>query len=355
MPQRGSPAGLRRPCCGYYPLMADAPMTEPASYPAAGPPPLVAILAYQHLGLFEFGCALGMFVPVRPELEVDWYRSMICACEPGPLQALGGVRVEVPYGLDAIDEADIVLVPGWRNPDECPPPPLLDKLRAAHARGARLATICSGAFVLAWAGLLDGNEATTHWRLTALLASRFPQVRVREDVLYVDAGQIITSAGSATGMDMMLHMVRKDYGTRVANLVAQRLVLPPWRDADRSQIVTRTIPSGEPSRLARLMEWVRDHLAEDHTLGSLAERALLSQRTLQRQFLEATGLSPIDWVIHERVACAKELLEVSDRSLQWVCEKAGFGSQESFRRHFRALAGASPAAYRAGLRHRGGR
>lgn len=312
--------------------------------------PLVVIVAYENLGLFEFGCAVGLFAPVRPELDVAWYRTAICACEPGALKALGGVRVEVQHGLDLIDEADIVVIPGWRNPEECPPLELLDKLRAAHARGARLASICSGAFVLAWAGLLNGKVATTHWRLTDLLARLFPDVTVHADVLYVDNGQIMTSAGSATGMDMLLHMVRKDYGTRVANLLAQRLVLAPWRDADRSQRVTRSIPRGEPSRLARLMEWVRENLSQEHTLQSLAERALLSQRTLQRQFIEASGLSPIDWVIRERVAYAKELLETTDRPLQWVCEQAGFGSQESFRRHFRTLAQTSPAAYRANLR-----
>ncbi len=322
---------------------ATASATPPAS-------PLVAILAYEPLALFEFGCAVGMFAPVRPELEVAWYRSGICACEPGSLRALGGIRVDVVHGLELIDDADIVVIPGWCNPEECPPPALLDALRRAHARGARLASICSGAFVLAWAGLLDGCSATTHWRLTDLLARRFPRVQVRANVLYVDAGAVITSAGSATGMDMMLHMVRKDYGIRVANLVAQRLVLAPWRDGERSQLVNRSIPLGEPTRLARLMEWVREHLDQEHTLKSLAERALLSPRTLQRQFLDATGLSPIDWVIRERVLYARELLETTDRPLQWIGERAGFGSPESFRRHFRAHAATSPAAYRAGFR-----
>ncbi|WP_164252313.1 helix-turn-helix domain-containing protein, partial [Stenotrophomonas maltophilia] len=179
-----------------------------------------------------------------------------------------------------------------------------------------------------------------------------PRIDVREDALYVDTGSIITSAGSATGMDMMLHMVRKDYGARVANLVAERLVLAPWRDAERSQRVSRAIPHGEPTRLARLMEWMRRNLREPHSLGSLAEQAALSQRTLQRQFLEATGLSPIDWLIRERVAYARELLETTDRPLQWIAEQAGFGSQESFRRHFRGQVDASPTEYRS--QHRGG-
>ncbi|MGH8036584.1 MAG: helix-turn-helix domain-containing protein [Stenotrophomonas sp.] len=264
---------------------------------------------------------------------------------------LGSTQVQLPHGLEALDHADTIIVPGWRDPAERPPQALLDALTRAHRRGARIASICSGAFVLAWAGLLDGRSATTHWRLTDTLARAFPAITVREDVLYVDAGSIITSAGSATGMDMMLHLVRKDYGAHVANLVAERLVLAPWRDAERSQRVVRSIPNGEPTRLARLMEWIRRNLREEHSLRSLSEHASLSQRTLQRQFLEATGLSPIDWLIRERVAFARELLETTNRPLHWVAEQAGFGSQESFRRHFRGQTELSPTTYRE--QHRG--
>ncbi|WDS36625.1 helix-turn-helix domain-containing protein [Pseudoxanthomonas sp.] len=309
-------------------------------------PPTVAIVACHGQGLFEFGCAVGLFAPVRPELDVAWYTTQLCAGEPGALRMLGSALVQLPHGLEAVDQADIVVIPGWRDPAERPPEVLLDAVVRAHRRGARIASICSGAFVLAWAGLLDGRNATTHWRLTETLARQFPAVTVREDVLYVDEGSVITSAGSATGMDMMLHMVRGDYGVHVANLVAERLVLAPWRDAERSQRVTRAIPVGEPTRLARLMEWVRGNLHEDHSLRSLSEQAALSQRTLQRQFLETTGLSPIDWLIRERVAFARELLETTDRPLNWVAEHAGFGSQESFRRHFRSQTQVSPTGYR---------
>ena len=315
-------------------------------------PPTVAIVACHGQGLFEFGCAVGLFAPIRPELGVAWYSTLLCAAEPDALRMLGGAHVQLPHGLEALDHADTIVVPGWRDPAERPPQPLLDAITRAHQRGARVTSICSGAFVLAWAGLLDGRNATTHWRLTDALAREFPAVTVREDVLYVDEGSIVTSAGSATGMDMMLHLVRKDYGARVANLVAERLVLAPWRDAGRSQRVVRSIPMGEPTRLARLMEWIRANLREEHSLRSLAEHAALSQRTLQRQFLDATGLSPIDWLIRERVAYARELLETTDRPLQWVAEQAGFGSQESFRRHFRGQTQASPTAYRD--RHRNG-
>ena len=309
-------------------------------------PPTVAIAACHGQGLFEFGCAVGLFAPIRPELDVAWYTTQVCAAEPGPLRMLGGTQVQLPYGLEALEQADTIVVPGWRDPAERPPQPLLDALIRAHQRGARITSICSGAFMLAWAGLLDGRSATTHWRLTDTLAREFPNVRVRENALYVDEGSIITSAGSATGMDMMLHLVRKDYGARVANLVAERLVLAPWRDAERSQRVVRSIPVGEPTRLARLMEWLRCNLREEHSLKSLSEQAALSQRTLQRKFLDATGLSPIDWLIRERVAYARELLETTDRPLHWVAEQAGFGSQESFRRHFRGQTALSPATYR---------
>lgn len=309
-------------------------------------PPTVAIVACHGQGLFEFGCAVGLFAPVRPELGVAWYTTQLCAAEAGALRMLGSAHVQLPHGLEALEQADTIVIPGWRDPAERPPQPLLEALTRAHQRGARITSICSGAFVLAWAGLLDGRSATTHWRLTETLAREFPHITVREDVLYVDEGSILTSAGSATGMDMMLHLVRKDYGARVANLVAERLVLAPWRDADRSQRVVRSIPQGEPTRLARLMEWMQRNLREEHSLRRLAEHAALSQRTLQRQFLEATGLSPIDWLIRERVAAARELLETTDRPLQWVAEQAGFGSQESFRRHFRGQTRTSPAAYR---------
>ncbi|WP_411850781.1 helix-turn-helix domain-containing protein [Stenotrophomonas sp. LGBM10] len=309
-------------------------------------PPTVAIVACHGQGLFEFGCAVGLFAPVRPELEVAWYTTLLCAAEPGALRMLGSADVQLPHGLESLDRADTIIVPGWRTPAERPPQPLLDALVRAHGRGARIASICSGAFVLAWAGLLDGRSATTHWRLTETLARDFPAITVREDVLYVDTGSIVTSAGSATGMDMMLHLVRKDYGAHVANLVAERLVLAPWRDAERSQRVVRSIPKGEPTRLARLMEWMRRNLREEHSLKSLSEQAALSQRTLQRQFLDATGLSPIDWLIRERVAFARELLETTDRPLHWVAEQAGFGSQESFRRHFRGQTALSPTSYR---------
>ena len=223
---------------------------------------------------------------------------------------------------------------------------MLRCLRAAHARGARIASICSGAFLLAATGLLDGKSATTHWRYADTLKQRFPAIAVRANALYVDEGSLLTSAGSAAGLDMMLHLVRRDHGPRVANQVAQRLVVPPHRLGDQAQFVARPLPQDEAARLARLTDWVRAHPAGDWTLATLAGRAAMSVRTLQRQFQLSLGMSPVDWLIRERVEFARQLLETTARPLAHVASLAGFGSDESFRRHFRLATGVSPMAYR---------
>lgn len=310
-------------------------------------PHLVVALAYDRLCTFEFGCAVELFALPRPELGVDWYRFAVCASEPGPVRAAGGIKVQAPYRLTLMDRADTIVIPGWRDPDEAPPEPLLKKLRAAHRRGARLCSICSGVFVLAAAGVLDGATVTTHWRYAERLQARYPALRVNPDALYVDAGRIVTSAGSAAGLDMLMHLVRRDHGSAIANRVAQRLVLPPHRDGGQAQFVPRPLPSVGGDRLAKLIDWMRAHAGQPHTLASLAARAAMSPRTLQRQFRDATGLGPYEWLIRERVGLAKEMIE-RDPALPVarVAALAGFGSEESLRRHFRRIAATSPAAYR---------
>ncbi|MBA2673879.1 transcriptional regulator FtrA [Ramlibacter sp.] len=307
---------------------------------------LVAALAYDGLCTFEFGCVVEMFALARPELGVDWYRFAVCAEERGPLAAAGGVHVTVSHSLALLGRADTIIVPGWRDPDELPSAAVIRRLQAAHKRGARIASICSGIFVLAAAGLLDGRSATTHWRYAQQLRARHPSIDLQPDSLYVDEGQILTSAGSAAGLDMMLHLVRRDHGAKVANLVAQRLVMAPHRLGDQAQFIARPVAADEAARLSRLMDWVRAHPARPHSLESLAERAAMSVRTLQRQFREACGLSPVEWLTRERVQIARELLENTRKPLGQVAALAGFGSDESFRRHFRLLAGTSPLAYR---------
>ncbi|ABA53078.1 transcriptional regulator FtrA [Burkholderia pseudomallei] len=310
-------------------------------------PHLVVALAYDRLCTFEFGCVVELFALPRPELGVDWYRFAVCASEPGPVRAAGGIKVQAPYRLALMDRADTIVIPGWRDPDETPPEPLLKKLRAAHRRGARLCSICSGVFVLAAAGVLDGATVTTHWRYAERLRARYPALRVNPDALYVDAGRIVTSAGSAAGLDMLMHLVRRDHGSAIANRVAQRLVLPPHRDGGQAQFVPRPLPSVGGDRLAKLIDWMRAHAGQPHTLASLAARAAMSPRTLQRQFRDATGLGPYEWLIRERVGLAKEMIE-RDPALPVarVAALAGFGSEESLRRHFRRIAATSPAAYR---------
>ncbi|AOK31599.1 transcriptional regulator [Burkholderia singularis] len=308
---------------------------------------LVVALAYDRLCTFEFGCVVELFALPRPELGVDWYRFAVCASEPGPVRAAGGITVAAPYRLALMDRAQTIVIPGWRDPDETPPEPLLKKIRAAHRRGARLCSICSGVFVLAAAGILDGVTVTTHWRYAQRLQARYPLLRVNPDALYVDAGQIVTSAGSAAGLDMLMHVVRRDYGSAIANRVAQRLVLPPHRDGGQAQFVPRPLPRVSGDRLAKLIDWMRAHAAQPHTLASLAARAAMSPRTLQRLFRDATGLGPYEWLIRERVGLAKELIERDPAlSVARVAALAGFGSEESLRRHFRRIAATSPAVYR---------
>lgn len=191
-----------------------------------------------------------------------------------------------------------------------------------------------------------GQGATTHWRYAARLAQRYPQVRVEADHLYVDNGQVITAAGSAAGLDMLLHLVRRDYGARVGNLVAQRLVVAPHREGGQAQFLPRPMAPDEQGRLSRLMDWLRSHPAQPHTVASMAERAAMSPRTLQRHFRQATGMGPVDWLIRERIALVKEMLEVADVPLAQIAERAGFGSEQSLRHHFRRLAATTPLAYR---------
>src|SRR5215467_8658110 len=238
---------------------------------------LVAVVAYDDLCTFEFACAAEIFSLRWPGIDVPWYNFGVCAATRSPLRATGGVRFTAPHSLRLLDRADTIIIPGWR-PAVPPPRLLIRKLQNAHARGARLCSICTGAFVLAATGLLDGKPATTHWIHVARLQERYPEIEVRSNELYVDEGDILTSAGSAAGLDMMLHLVRRDHGAKVANQVAQRLVIPPHRLGDQAQFVPRPMPGDDAARLSRLMDWARSHPAAPHTPASLAARAAMSVR-----------------------------------------------------------------------------
>jgi AraC family transcriptional regulator, transcriptional activator FtrA len=310
-------------------------------------PHLVAAVAYDRLCTFEFGCTVELFALPRPELGVPWYDFAVCAAERGPIRATGGIAVQVSHSLRLLERANTIVIPGWRDPEEAPPPELLRKLRQAYERGARLCSICSGVFVLAAAGIMAGKRATTHWKYLDLLASRYPDIVVEPNALYVDEGQVMTSAGSAAGLDMLVHLVRKDFGPKVANQVAQRLVIPPHREGGQAQFVPRPVAADERGRLAKLLDWIRGHLSAPHTIESLAAQASMSPRTLQREFKVATGLSPYAWLVRERIERAKELLESGRLPAQRIAERVGMGSVESLRHHFRARVGATPAQYRA--------
>ena len=314
---------------------------------AKAPSPLVAVLVYDGLCTFEYGIAVEVFGLPRPELGPDWYRLVTCAVEPGPMRACGGLRVEADQGLEALESAGTIIVPGWKGPEAAPPPALIEALQRAHVRGARLMSICSGVFVLAAAGLLAGRRVTTHWRYAEQLTAAFPDLIFDADVLYVDEGDILTSAGSAAGLDLALHLVRRDHGPDIANHVARRLVLPAHRNGGQRQYVEKPVPSHERSRLSELLDDVRDRLDHPWTIAELARLAAMSERTFNRRFLAATGLTPGAWLVTARVDCARALLEAADLSIEEVALRSGFGGPATLRHHFRRHLGLSPTDYRA--------
>ena len=304
----------------------------------------VAVLAYDGLCTFEFGIAVEVFGLPRPEIA-DWYRFTVCAIEPGPLAATGGFKLIAGGGLEQLRRAGTVIVPGWRGIQTPVPDSLVKALRAAHARGARLVSFCSGVFVLAATGLLDGRRATTHWRYAEALARAYPLIRIEPDVLYVDEGRILTSAGSAAALDLSLHLVRRDHGARIANQVARRLVIPPHRDGGQAQFIDRPVQE-EGAALAALFDWMRRNLQRDLPIRLLAQRARMSERTFLRRFEDATGTTPKDWVVNERLKRARELLEGSAMAVERVATECGFGSADTLRHHFRTRLKLSPRRYR---------
>jgi AraC family transcriptional activator FtrA len=309
-------------------------------------PGLVAILAYDGLCTFEFGIAIEIFALPRPEFDFAWYRHSIVAVDQGPLRATGGFMVSADAGYEALTEARTIVIPGWRSRDELPPHALLDALRQAHERGARLLSICSGVFVLAAAGLLDGKRATTHWRYCDELARRFPAIVVDPAVLYVDSGQVITSAGSAAGIDACLHLVERDFGAHVSNTVARRLVMAPLRAGGQAQFIAAPVAQVPRHDLAVVLEWARERLGETLTVPRMAAKALMSERTFLRRFKDATGMTPKSWLQHERMARARSLLETSALDTEQVAQRCGFASAESFRVAFRKAVGLAPSFYR---------
>lgn len=311
------------------------------------PNPLVVALAYDGLCTFEFGVAVEIFGLARPELGPDWYRFAVAAADEGELRATGGVRVMADGDMSLIAQAGTVIVPGWRGADTPVPDALCQQLREAHRRGCRILSICSGVFVLAAAGLLEGCRATTHWRYLETLQQRYPDVEVVPDVLYVDEGTVLTSAGSAAGIDLCLHLVRRDFGQEATNSVARRLVVQPHRDGGQTQNIVRPVPvARESKRLGLLFDYLHQQLADNHTVASLASRAGMSPRTFLRRFQDATGTTPARWLLNERLMRARGMLEKTRLSLDSIAIQVGFGSSSTLRYHFQQHFSVSPAAYR---------
>lgn len=311
--------------------------------------PTIAVVAFDRISPFHLSVPCVVFGDAHPGMPR--FNFKVCAAEVGPINTTAGFSLGVKHGLPALKTADTIIVPSWRAPQERPPEPLLKALAAAQRRGVQVVGLCLGAYVLAEAGLLEGRHATTHWAYARDFAQRYPSVSVDADVLYVEDGNVLTSAGTAAGIDCCLHMVRQRYGADSANSVARRLVVPPHRQGGQAQFIEQPIPAtARGSRLAEMINWVRANLGRAHTLDSLASRALMGRRTFTRQFRQLTGTTFGAWLQNERLALTQRLLETSDHSIDAISALAGFGSPESLRLHFRRTFGVSPMAWRQSFR-----
>lgn len=297
----------------------------------------VALAATDGMLSFELTIATEVFG------ENPRYDFAVCGREA---VRVGRFLLEPDAGLDRLADAHTVLVPGWADVDADPPADLVEAVRAAHARGARVASLCTGAFVLAAAGLLDGLRATTHWAHTDVLAARYPRVTVDPDVLYVDNGRVLTSAGKAAAMDLCLHLVRTDHGPSAANAVARRLVVPPHRAGGQAQFVTTPVPTRDDHPLAALLPWITARLDQPLTVEDLARQANLSSRHLGRHFRAVTGTTPLRWLLTQRIRRAQELLETTDAGVEVIAESVGMGTATTLRRHFNRAVGVPPDTYR---------
>ena len=306
----------------------------------------VAVMLIDDSAPFEFGVVCEVFGIDRTDDGVPPFEFRVCGERAGePVRLSVGVQIVPQYGLEALEDADLVALPAAFIREEYPQA-VLDAVVAAHARGAVLLSVCSGAFVLGAAGLLDGRRCTTHWRHSDELAKRFPEAELDPDVLFVDDGEIITSAGTAAGIDACLHLVRRELGTAAATAIARRMVVPPQRDGGQRQYVAAPIPECEADSLEPLLSWMLETLDTEHTVASLARRAQLSTRTLARRFAAETGTTPQRWLATQRVSHARRLLEETGWAVDEIARVCGFGSAALLRHHFRRAVGVTPMDYR---------
>lgn len=305
----------------------------------------VAVVAFDGITPFELGTLCEAFGMDRSDEGLPVLDFAVCAPKPGSYRMSVGFGITVEHDLSRAESADLVCVPAYKDgasaPDE-----VLEVLRAAHARGATVLSVCSGAFALGEAGLLDGRECTTHWRYTSELATRFPAAHVVPEVLYVDSDRVITSAGTAAGLDATLHIWRKEYGAAAAAKVARRMVVPPQREGGQAQFIRTPVADCDVETLGPLLVWMLEHIAEQHTVEDLARRALMSDRTFARRFRAETGTTPHAWLTGQRVLRAQELLETTDHPVEQIAEEVGFGNAATLRHHFQRVRKVSPQAYR---------
>ncbi|HEX2577620.1 MAG TPA: helix-turn-helix domain-containing protein [Aquihabitans sp.] len=310
----------------------------------------------RNVSMFELSVPCEVFGLPRPEIPSWDYEHVVCSASGRSDAGQGGLQLRAGHGLEALETADTVVIPawyivhrpGWADHDVDPSTAAtVAAVGAAHRRGARLVSLCTGAFLLAEAGALDGRRATTHWLHAATLAERYPAVDVDPSVLYVEDGTVFTAAGTASGIDLCLHLVRLDHGAEAANSVARRMVVPPHRAGGQAQFIQAPVPSGaDGDPLGELLAWMAEHLAEPLTVEDLARRTSLSPRTFARRFAEATGTSPLRWLLGQRVALARRLLETTDLAVEEVARHCGFSTAAGLRSHFQREVGTSPAAYR---------
>ncbi|MDD4912340.1 MAG: helix-turn-helix domain-containing protein [Sideroxydans sp.] len=306
-----------------------------------------AVIVFDGISPFHLSVPCILFKKGGKNNSVPDFKVKLCAVEPSAVQTNAGYAIQVPQGLAALKGVGTIIVPSWNDTSVPPPKKLLDALCKAHQRGTRIVSFCLGSFVLAAAGLLDGRSATTHWQWAAELAQRYPRIKVKPDVLYVDEGDIVTSAGCAAAIDCCLHLIRTQHGVEVANHIARRMVVSPFRQGGQAQFIEQPVfDSVAPDRLSQVMDWMTQNLNAAHTLDELAERALMSRRTFTRRFRQVTGTTVGQWLLNQRLALAQRLLEMTDKPIELVAEAAGFTSPTLFRRSFGQAFGIKPSAYR---------
>ncbi|MEU8413597.1 helix-turn-helix domain-containing protein [Amycolatopsis japonica] len=308
--------------------------------------PRVAVLAFEGISPFHLAVPSLVWGPESPAGDMEPWPLTVVATEPGSLTTSAGYTIDVSAGLDALADADIVVVPWWSAPETATPAPVSAALRAAHERGALVVGLCLGVFALADAGILDGRAATTHWKWIETFRRRFPSVELRPEELYVDEGDVVTGAGATAGIDTCLHLLARTEGQVVANRVARRIVAAPHRPGGQAQFIELPVPAADEDPLAEVMSWARAHLGTQHSIDGLAARAHMSRSTFTRSFRARTGTTVHNWLVAQRLARARHLLETTSLGVDAVAAQSGFGTPARLREHFATALGTTPTRYR---------